>query len=132
MGGKNAKSTDTRGGGVVVLLFAALTACSDGLSAGEDDTLANRDDWIVHGTVYLGQYPHAANVGLRHVYTSPFTDYVKQTTAGQTGYYEFTLDELDTGYYVCDAWYQTSSGSSTQFYWDTESPDNFLRYIHME
>ena len=117
---------------MIILLIAGLVACSDGLSVGDDDPLANRDNWIVHGTVYLGDYPHAANVGLRHPYTAPFTTYLKETTAGQTGYYVFTLDDLDTGWYACDAWYQTYSGSSTQFYWDTEGPDNFLRYIHME
>jgi hypothetical protein len=37
------------GGGVVVLLLAALTACADGLSPGDDDPLADRYEYTAYG-----------------------------------------------------------------------------------
>ncbi|MCX7022509.1 MAG: hypothetical protein NTW26_09610 [bacterium] len=121
------------GGAVVVILFAALTACSDSLSTGADNPLADRDTYTVSGTVYLGGYGHTATVGLRHMYTSPFTDYIEETTASQSGHYELPLGNLDSGWYACDAWFQTYSGSSTQFYWDSNNPHYFYNYnIYME
>jgi hypothetical protein len=129
-------------GGVVVLLFVAvLTACSDGLSAVDDDPLADRDDYYVHGITYqmdplYPPIPHEANVGLRHVYTSPFTTYISMTESDEeTGYYEFLLNELDEGWYACDAWAIIGTelwrGSSSNFHWDSEKPDDFIRDIYM-
>jgi hypothetical protein len=118
---------------VVVLLFAALTACSDGLSADVDNPLTDRD-WNVHGTVTLEGTPHTAEVGLRHVYTDPHSNYIRETTAEQNGYYSIDLSGLDSGWYACDAWYETAThrweGSSTQFYWS--GGQSFQRDIDME
>jgi hypothetical protein len=114
--------------GGVVLLFAALTACSDGLSTGDDNPLSDRDS-DVHGTVYLVNTPHTASVGLRHVYTDPYSTYLMQTTAGQSGYYSFDITGLDYGWYACDAWYNAFRGSSSDFEW--QGSGSFTRDIHM-
>ncbi len=70
------------------------------------------------------------------MYTSPFTTYIDTTTSDEeTGYYEFLLGNRDTGWYACDAWYEEDTdrweGSSTQFYWDNEDRQNFIRDIYM-
>jgi hypothetical protein len=126
---------------VVVLLLAVLTACSDGLAPEDDDPLADRDDYFVYGIVYLVDppdppVPHEADVGLRHVYTSPFTTYIDRTTSDEgTGYYQFPLDGLDTGWYACDAWVVIGDtrwkGSSSNFYWKSYDPESFERDIYM-
>ncbi|MCX7021056.1 MAG: hypothetical protein NTW26_02055 [bacterium] len=129
------------GGGVVVLLFAALTACSDGLSAGDDDPLADRVDYIVYGITYqmisaIYGIPHEAEVGLRHVYANPYTTYIYTTTSDEdTGYYEFLLNQLDTAWYACDAWFEEGNsrwqGSSSDFFWNKADPHSFPRDIKM-
>jgi hypothetical protein len=129
------------GGGVVVLLFAALTACSDGLSAGDDDPLADRVDYYVYGITYLMNPPdlpdpHEADVGLRHVYCDPWSTYIYTGESNEeTGYYEFLLNELDTAWYATDAWFESAAGrwqgSSSDFYWNSSLPQNFIRNIYM-
>jgi hypothetical protein len=135
---KNEKGTDTRGG-VVVLIFTALTACSDGLAPGTDDPLADRDDHYVYGITYqmftpIYGIPHGADVGLRHVYVSPYTTYIYLGESDEDGNYEFLLNELDYGWYACDAWYEEDDdrwqGSSADFNWQGANED-FERDIYM-
>ncbi|MCX7021186.1 MAG: hypothetical protein NTW26_02720 [bacterium] len=122
--------------GGVVLLFAALTACSDGLSTGADDPLADRADYYVYGTVYIPPTsPHTATVGLRHVYTEPGGTYLKETTAGQNGYYQIYLGDLSYCWLACDAWYEEDDtrwqGTSSDFYWDGDLYPDYHQNIIM-
>jgi len=128
------------GGGLVVLLLATLTACTDGLVTGDEDPLADRDNYYVYGTVYLVDppelpVPHVADVGLRHVYTEPGGTYLKETTAGQNGYYEIYLGDLSYCWLACDAWYEEDDtrwqGSSSDFYWDGDPYPAYNRNIFM-
>jgi hypothetical protein len=130
------------GGGVVVLLLAALTACSDGLAPGDDDPLADRWIYVVHGITYL-EYsdnyyiPHVAFVGLRSVLTSPFGSYIRWKYSNKdTGYYELGLDDLDEGYYITDACYDTATkrweGSGDAFYWDPNDKYSVECDIYMD
>jgi len=129
------------GGEGVVLLIAALTACSDGLSVGDDDPLADREDHYVFGITYLMNLPnppipHGADVGLRHVYCAPWSTYIYTGESDEeTDYYEFLIDELDDGWYACDAWFESGAGrwqgSSSDFHWASGNPNSFERDIHM-
>jgi len=126
---------------VIILLIAGLVACSDGLSAGADDPLADRVNYIVYGITNVCSetpppIPHGADVGLRHLSVSPFTFYIYTTTSDEeTGYYEFPLNQLDTGWYTCDAWFVEDDtrwqGSCSDFHWISGQGENFERDICM-
>jgi hypothetical protein len=131
-------------GGGVVLLIAALTACSDSLSTGEDNPLSDTRGFIVHGTTYLENIvppyqpqwiAHGANVGLRLMEDDP-GDYIYEDISDeQTGYYEFNLIDLDYDWYVVDAWYENATtewfGTSWYFHWDGELYPAFSRNVYM-
>jgi len=127
-------------GGVIILLFAALTACSDGLSAGDDDPLADKAEHTVSGITFLQVDPpiywihHGANVGLRLLSTPD--DYIYTDISDEeTGYYSFPLEGLDNGYYVVDGGYSNATtewfGTSASFEWNSGYPGIFTRHVWM-
>jgi|GEM_PF-3655845 len=121
------------GGGLVILLFAALVACSDGLSTGADNPLADKGEWVVYGYTFLENtnpppywVAHGTNVGLRSAVFPPGCYIDTKISDEQTGYYSFPLEELNYGNYAVDGWYANATTEwwgSTSFTWDsTESP----------